>query len=302
MPLEMLTDRRVKTAKPPEGQERLELRDTKVRGLELRVGRTEGSKRWALLYTRKSDGVFRWVTIGRYPETGLAEARQKAHQLKVVVDNGGDPAANVQERKTSPTFSELAADWVELHARPNKKPQSVADNISMLERHINPEIGFIKAEDLTKRDIIRLLDVVASKADARIGKKKAKKKSNQKILDVPVLDPKRTLSHRPNRVFEVVRGILRWAISRDIIEKDPSSGMRPPLRKERPRERTLSATEIHKFWTKLDEAPLSDGVRLALRIALVTAQRIGEVSCLAKSELRLDTATPVWSFQTAPTG
>ena len=39
MPMELLTDRRVETARPAEGQNRLELRDTKMRGLELRVGK-----------------------------------------------------------------------------------------------------------------------------------------------------------------------------------------------------------------------------------------------------------------------
>ena len=63
MPLELLTERRVETAKTEPGQQRLELRDLKTRGLELRVG-TSGGKSWALLYTRQTDGRVRRVTIG----------------------------------------------------------------------------------------------------------------------------------------------------------------------------------------------------------------------------------------------
>jgi uncharacterized protein (UPF0128 family) len=49
MPLELLTDCRVETAKPSTGRDRFELRDTKVRGHELRIGKREGSKTRALL-------------------------------------------------------------------------------------------------------------------------------------------------------------------------------------------------------------------------------------------------------------
>ncbi len=39
-----------------------------------------------------------------------------------------------------------------------------------------------------------------------------------------------------------------------------------------------------------------EGVQLALKLALVTAQRIGEVSNIAKTELALDGPTPIWSL------
>ncbi len=41
----------------------------------------------------------------------------------------------------------------------------------MLDRHVLPEIGRMKAREVTKRDVIRLLDNVAAKTDARQGAK-----------------------------------------------------------------------------------------------------------------------------------
>lgn len=70
--------------------------------------------------------------------------------------------------------------------------------------------------------------------------------------------------------------------------------MKPPLEKEKPRERALTPDEICAFWHKLPASPLSPAVQLALKLALTTAQRIGEVANIAKSELLLDQATPVW--------
>ena len=293
MPLEHLTERRVQSATPGDGQARLELRDTKVRGLELRVGRT--SKRWALLYTRSSDGKFRRITIGSYPEITLVDARQRALVFKTEVDDGQDPANAAQIRATAPTFAELAEQWVELHGKPNKNAKSLEDNISMLNTHVHPIIGTIKVEKITKREIIHLLDLVAQKPDGRF-KKSPAKRSKRKVLDVPVLTKTRKLSHRPNRVFELVRSIFRWGISRDIIANDPTHGMKAPLKKEKPRERVLTTTEIEQFWSRLDNAPISEGLQLALKLALVTAQRIGEITGIAKSELDLEASSPMWNL------
>ena len=292
MPLEFLTDRRVETAKPSAGQDRLELRDTKIRGLELRVGKKEGSKTWALLYTRQTDSRVRRVTIGPYPEIGLAEARRRALGLKVNIETGADPATGIQESNAAPTFKELSDEWIRIHG-PSKGAKSLSDNVSMLRRHILPVIGAKMAHDVTKRDVLRLLDLVALKPDARLGKKSS---AARKTRDVPVLDTARQLSHRPARVYEVIRAIYRWAISRDILAIDPTFGMKPPLKKERPRERALTSEEIKQFWTRLGDTPLTEGVQLALKLALVTAQRIGEVSNIVKTELALHGPTPIWSL------
>ena len=136
----------------------------------------------------------------------------------------------------------------------------------------------------------RVLDLVALKPDARLGKQKL---AARKLKDVPVLDKARQLSHRPARVYEVIRAIFRWAISRDILPVDPTFGMKPPLKKERPRERALTAEEIRQFWNRLGDTPLTEGLQLALKLALVTAQRIGEISNIVMSELVLDGPTPL---------
>ena len=94
MPQEHLTERRVQSAMPQDGQARLELRDTKVRGLELRVG--HAAKKWSLLYTRRSDSKFRRLSLGSYPELSLADARKKALSLKAEIEDGADPATGIR--------------------------------------------------------------------------------------------------------------------------------------------------------------------------------------------------------------
>jgi hypothetical protein len=69
----------------------------------------------------------------------------------------------------------------------------VRDDVSMLDRHVRPNIGRMRVTEIAKRDVIRLLDEVAAKPDGRKGCKSGRK-----------------MTHRPNRVFELVRAIFRW--------------------------------------------------------------------------------------------
>lgn len=268
-----------------------EFRDTLVTGLELRVTKS-GSKTWAIVYRRKSDGRRRRFTLGAYPAMALDEARTRAKVELAAVARGADPAGGVQERREALTFREVADDWRIRHGIPNKSPQSLKDDVSMLNRHVLPQIGDMKAGEITKRDLIRLLDKSAIAPDAR---RKLPKKA-----------PRRT-THRANRVFELVRSIFRWAVGRDLIRFDPTAGMSAPIRKEKPRERVLTYPEIVTFWQALDTAPekraeygkgdfpMTKPTALALKLALATGQRIGEVSGIAKTEYDLTGDAPLWT-------
>lgn len=295
-----LTARYVETVKA-DGR-RLEIRDAAVPGLELRVG-TNGTKTWALRYRRQSDGVKRVVTLGCFPAFSLDEARDWAEDRKREIARGEDPAAKRAARKAAPTFAELAEEWVAGHGKPNITPRALADYQSMLERHINPEIGTVKACEVRKRDVVAMLGAVAAKGDARV-------KSSGKA---------RRMSHRPNRVFELVRAIYRWGIGQDFVQIDPTAGVKPPIKKEKARERVLTDTELQTLWAALEIAPLerrnfrdnsgsgkfvrtvgasdlkmSRATARAIQIAAATAQRIGEVTGMALSELQLSDIAPIW--------
>src|SRR5690606_24883874 len=57
------------------------------------------------------------LTLGNYPDLGLAAARERARAHRVAVDEGRDPAAEKQELKTRAmaawTMRELVADYRE---------------------------------------------------------------------------------------------------------------------------------------------------------------------------------------------
>ena len=66
----------------------------------------------------------------------------------------------------------------------------------MLRRDINPTIGGKKADEVSKRDVITIIDAVAD----------------------------RGARYRSNRVLALVRSIYRWGLGEDLIEFDPTQG------------------------------------------------------------------------------
>lgn len=300
MPARKLTARFVETVKAE--NDRLEIRDTAVQGLELRVSKA-GGKMWALRYRRQSDGAKRTVTLGAFPDFSLDDAREWAEDRRREIARGEDPAAKRAARKEAPTFAELANEWVEGHGKPNVSARALADYQSMLERHIKPEIGSMKAADVRKRDVVALLGAVKAKGDARA---KLQKKA-------------RRMTHRPNRVFELVRAIYRWGVGQDIVQADPTIGVKAPIKKEKARERVLMPAELQKLLAALEAAPaerrqrrdgagsgkfrkavgageikMSRTTALAIQVSAVTGQRIGEVSGMAAAELNLNDTAPLW--------
>ena len=114
------------------------------------------------------------------------------------------------------------------------------------------------AEDLRRGDIIALLDEKATKA--------------------PIA---------ANRLLEAVRRLYTWGIEKDLLETTPCVKLKRPG-VERSRDRVLSDDEIHTFWYRLDSTKrMSEGVRVALRLILITAARPGEVCGLDWNELDL---------------
>ncbi len=79
-----------------------------------------------------------------------------------------------------------------------------------------------------------------------------------------------------NRTLACVRRMFNWAIERDVLDASPCIRIKAPA-PENTRDRALSDEEIETFWHGLAKAGMSETIRLALKLQLVTAQRKGEV-------------------------
>ena len=243
--------------------------DQLQQGLGMRVGRA-GGRTWVVRY-RTPAGTRRRLKLGRYPTMSLAQARQAAKQVLADVLLGGDPQRERVRQRKAQTVRDLAEDYLERHARRNKR--SWAKDEAILDRHILPVVGDLDPRKVTRADV----EAVLERARAR------------------------GLSTQVNRIFEVVRAMFNWAIGLHV-GTSPADGMRKPIR-ERPRERNLSHDELRIIWHRVEQGAvledsrrtvISEPVQLALKLLLVTGQRVSEVSQTAKAEIDLENR--VWTL------
>jgi integrase len=235
-------------------------------GFAIRVS-PAGSKTWIWFY--RFVGRHRRLTLGEYPAMGLADARVKLADARKSLEHGIDPGeAEVQQNKAeraAETVAELAEAYLEKWARPRKR--SHAEDERILRKDVIRTWGRRKAKDISRRDVLALLDVIIDRGS-------------------PIA---------ANRTLAVVRRMFGWALTRDIIPASPCVAVKAPAR-ERRRDRVLSADEIAAFWRALDnpELGMSPAIRLALKLQLATAQRKGEVIGAERSEFDLDAR--VWTI------
>ena len=269
----------VKNAKAIRGK-RTTYRIEGERGLELRVQPT-GAATWAFVYAKgpRDARMVKRVVLGHRDDTDVGDACAKASKMRAAVLDG-DPVEDAKARKAKAaqpvlTFKALAATWLERHAKPNKGARSVYDDQIILNNDVLPAIGATPADKVTKSQIIQITNAVAERG--------IKGRLN------------RPLRVRPNRVLSLIRTVFRWGVSEDLIANDPTAGIKPRA-KEMARDRVLTPEEIRGLWFGLEKTGMDKRTLTAIRLALVTGQRIGEVSYINKSELDLTPGKAVWTL------
>ena len=244
--------------------ERYEVWEDGRTGLGVRVS-PKGRKSWVYMY--RFDGKARRMGFGTYPAVGLANARVKHAKAKALLEKGIDPGAQEIERRraerAAETVSDLIEEYLEKWAKPRKR--SAAEDERQLRKDVLPVWGKRKAKEITRRDVITLLDGIAERGS-------------------PI---------QANRTLAVIRKMFNFAISRDIVDATPVAMVKAPA-KENQRDRVLSVGEIRTLWKGLDKAPMSEGTKLVLKLELVTAQRKGEVVGATVSEFDLEEC--VWTI------
>ena len=124
------------------------------RGLLLRIT-PNGARVWALQYRVKDSGRQREVTIGEVKSWTLAEARARGHELRRLIDTGGDPLAAQQIKAAAPTVDELWARF-EAEALPSRAPRTRDEYRAQARDWILPALGRLKVAAVRREDIEKL--------------------------------------------------------------------------------------------------------------------------------------------------
>jgi integrase len=220
--------------------------DTHQHGLAIRMQPT-GAKAWKVIYSHH--GRPRWLHLGSANAIGLADARLLARKAMVAVAEGKDPAAEKKAERGAGTFADLAAKYVEQHAKKHNK--SWRQGEALVNRQALPRWGKLQASTISRSDV-----------KAMMGR-----------IEAPVL---------ANQVLAAVSAIFTWAVREEILLANPCKLVaRNPARS---RERVLSDSEVPTFWSAFDDAGLVAST--ALKMILVTGQRPGEIAHMRREHIK----------------
>jgi integrase len=261
-----LTDRYVECLKAPPSNERLEVFDATFPGLAIRVT-NRGHKSWSVYY--RANGRHVRYTIGPFPAFLPAAARKAASDVLHRVEAGGDPAEEKRARRRAAgplgpddmSFAAVARRYLKQQVEKNTAASTYRETARIIDQDVTPVWGKRPIGSIARRDVSALID--------------AKAFSGAEV--------------QANRVLARLRTLFGWAVAKDLIEKSPCDGLRPPT-KERARDRVLS--EIWAFWLACHELGWPFGP--LFQLLLLTAQRRDEVGSLKWSEIDLERR--LWSL------
>jgi len=243
--------------------DRTDFRIRGARGLQLRVT-AKGTRSWAFAYKSPATGKWAKFAIGKYPDIGLAEAKQRAEELSVQIRKGYDPIHDRRQQAVLETFDDLARRYMREHsarnARAGRPSRSTEDAQRILDRDILPTLGRILAENVTRQHVMQVVETIADRG-ALVS---------------------------ADRALGLIRAIYNWACGTGRMDRNPTFGLKK-RNAARAKDRVLSPDEIRTFWTVAERLQdMSLAIRDALRLQLLTGARISEVLEAARSELDFD--------------
>jgi integrase len=156
-----LTDTAIRKAKPTEKTQRL----FDGGGLYVELS-PSGGKWWRLKY--RHGGKEKRLSLGTYPDTGLADARAKRDEARKLLAAGVDPGEHRKaekaagEDRAANSFEVIAREWLAKHS-PTWAPSHGSKIAARLERDIFPWLGRRPIADITAKELLASVARIADR-------------------------------------------------------------------------------------------------------------------------------------------
>jgi integrase len=213
------------------------------------------------------------LTIGRYPEIGLAKARELRNDAAAMVALGNSPAKAKQENKTKQKieaaragdFKSLAERWFEDEVKPKSEGWAYTVE-NWLKLDLYPAVGAKDPRDITEDDIDAIL---------------------AKII-------KRGSPSSASKVRSICLKIFDYGIDKRELSANPAARLKPVKTPETQSHRALGVKEIRPFLLALDKVDTRKVNKLAIQVLLLTFTRKDELRLAKWGEFDFDNA--VWEI------
>lgn len=239
--------------------------DTKGSGLQLRV--TSAGVKTFSVYRRIKCGDPERITLGRYPDMTIEQARREANRISLDISDGKNPAEVKRGHKRELIFSELFTDYLERHSKPKKKTWK--EDQAQFRIYLEKPLGKKKLSAIDRKSIARIHSDIT-----RTG-------------------------HAPtaNRVKALLSSVFGWAISVGLWESNPATGIKS--NKENQRDRFLQSDELPQFFKALSEEP-NKTIKDYFLLSLLTGARRSNVLSMRWQDINFDRAE--WRIQETKNG
>ncbi|ELI8088023.1 integrase arm-type DNA-binding domain-containing protein [Yersinia enterocolitica] len=258
-----LTDTKVRSAKPEAKEYSLVDGD----GMFLLI-HPNGSKYWRFRF--RFGGKQHLMAFGVYPETSLADARQKREEARRLVAAGVDPrehkrVVKEEQAKEVITFESVARDW---HASNQKWSESHSARVlKSLEDNLFDAIGKRNIAELKTRDL--LIPIKAVEMSGR--------------LEVAARLQQRTTA------------IMRFAVQSGLIDYNPAQEIAGAVATAKRQHRAaLELNRIPELLHRIDTYTGRPLTRLAVELTLLVFIRSSELRFARWSEVDFETA--MWTI------
>jgi integrase len=213
---------------------------------------SKGTAAWVLRY--RFGNRPRELTLGRYPDISLSDARKEATAYRAAIQKGHDVAKDRRHAKAetavAKSFRELANDYMD-----KKFPQLALNTTKQrryhIERIILPKIGMLPARDVTTSDIVALIETVGAKSHS--------------VAEL---------------VLTAISEIFKHGVGRHAVQANPCAGisLSAICGQREPKRRRLKLTEVELRAIFPALPSIGKANELAVKILLATCVRIGELS------------------------
>ncbi len=260
-----LTNTEVAKAKPKDKPYRL----YDGSGLILNVAKS-GTKTWYYQYSRPYTGVSDMFKLGRYPALTLADARKRRADCERLLETNIDPKVSEQDRvqfelhKIANDFKSVYEEWI---ATKNYAPKTLEKTRSAIDEII-AVIGNKPVSEITTQDCMAVLKPIEN-----AGHFTKLQKTRTKISQVM------THAIATGRATQNPALHLRGVFGTGEVVHAPA---------------ILDEKRLSELLRAIDEYNGHFATRRALRFAILTFARVGEVRNLKWSELDLEQG--VWVY------
>lgn len=282
MATDNLTDTAIRKAVPGDKPRKL----TDGGGLYLEL-RPNGARWWRLKY--RFGGKEKLLSLGVYPEVGLATARKRRDEARSQVAHGVDPSAVRKAGKAAlaeqneavaraaaglpaaGTFEAVARDWLAKVHEPQVSERYALRSRKQLECDVFPWIGLSLAREVSAPMVLDLLRKVEARG----------------ALDTA------------HRVKQTIGLVMRHAIATGQAERDPTPDLREalPTPIKRHYSAILEPQQVGELLRAFEGYEGHPATRAALKLGALVFQRPGNLRAMQWTHLDLDAAT--WSIPAA---